>query len=53
MKKLFALLALATSLSLAGAALAQGKPAATADKPVAKAATARSEERRVGKECRL
>ena len=40
MKKLFALLALATSLSLAGAALAQGKPAATADKPVANAATA-------------
>ena len=38
MKRLFALLAFAASLNLAGAALAQGKPAATPGKPAAEAA---------------
>ena len=40
MKKLFALLAFAASLSLAGGALAQGKPAAASEKPAAQAAKA-------------
>ena len=41
MKKLFAMIALATSFAFAGAALAQDKPAATPDKPAAAAEAAK------------